>query len=434
MDRSDMDPEPEVLPMTHMAGEGGGLAGTDVSYEMVQQIMETERRRSRRALWAISFVFLLLMLLIVAILLVFGIFALNRNEEIANTVNDNSAQLKRDTAALKDDLKDMEKFGVGLQETLETVEKERTDGRQALQSDLESFSSYHESKSRRLMRSLERYDKRLLELEEAQLKKDQEIRMLRAVLEGDAARGVSVTSVTAADASVEQDGPPAELAGSKEPDAAVDGDTSTGITSTPAVVEADNEGDQNVSDGGVEPLAATVLPTTAVGGDRPLPFNPETGVKLDAGQYSGDQRDGKPHGHGAYLSENGDRYVGSYVEGVRHGKGILYFADGSIYEGTFADDRLTGSGVYSYPNGELYKGTLLNGLREGQGTYTYADGSVYSGRFQRDERQGKGVYTYPSGAVYEGYFKDGRMHGQGVYIFVDGTRIDGIWENGSIRE
>ena len=79
MGKSDMDPEPEVLPMTPMGGEGGGLAGTDVSYEMVQQIMETERRRSRRALWAISFVFLLLMLLIVAILLVFGIFALNRN-------------------------------------------------------------------------------------------------------------------------------------------------------------------------------------------------------------------------------------------------------------------------------------------------------------------------------------------------------------------
>ena len=171
MDRSDLDPEPEVLPMTPMGSDGGGLAGADVSYEMVQQIMDTERRRSRRALWAISLVFLLLMMFIVAILLIFGISAFNRTDRMTQKFNENSAKSSRDTEALKSDLQDMEKFGVGLKETLDSAEKERVDGKQALQSDLESFSSYHESKTRRLMRSLERYTSACLNWRNRSLKR-----------------------------------------------------------------------------------------------------------------------------------------------------------------------------------------------------------------------------------------------------------------------
>tara|TARA_B110000196_G_C20667605_1_gene440356 strand:- start:265 stop:501 length:237 start_codon:yes stop_codon:yes gene_type:complete len=37
------------------------------------------------------------------------------------------------------------------------------------------------------------------------------------------------------------------------------------------------------------------------------------------------------NGQGAYISHNGNKYLGEFKDGIMHGKGTLYNPDGSIY-------------------------------------------------------------------------------------------------------
>ncbi len=57
-------------------------------------------------------------------------------------------------------------------------------------------------------------------------------------------------------------------------------------------------------------------------------------IKLpNVGTYSGEIKDGKPHGKGILTYEDGEKYSGDWINGMREGKGTLIYIDGSKYDG-----------------------------------------------------------------------------------------------------
>ena len=62
-------------------------------------------------------------------------------------------------------------------------------------------------------------------------------------------------------------------------------------------------------------------------------------------KYEGDFVNGKSEGHGKYIYEDGEYYIGQYLNGLKHGKGIVYYKNGTIkYEGDFVNGKSEGHG------------------------------------------------------------------------------------------
>ena len=56
-------------------------------------------------------------------------------------------------------------------------------------------------------------------------------------------------------------------------------------------------------------------------------------------KYTGDVKNGKPHGLGIFLHPNGYKYVGSWKDGRRNGKGTMTYTDGSKFVGEYKDEE-----------------------------------------------------------------------------------------------
>ena len=99
-------------------------------------------------------------------------------------------------------------------------------------------------------------------------------------------------------------------------------------------------------------LSASRLPTCQ--GSNPTYWNDCLGEESNMGgtKFSGEFKNGKRHGKGEYLWDNGDKFVGEYLDNKRNGVGIDYLASGLVKEsGTFREGRLT---VKHYVDPKLY--------------------------------------------------------------------------------
>lgn len=128
--------------------------------------------------------------------------------------------------------------------------------------------------------------------------------------------------------------------------------------------------------------------------------------------YSGETKDGWPHGQGKYTLPCGDVYVGRFKKGMRDGYGKVSYANGAMYDGQWRKDRKHGHGKFSQSNGNVYEGQLKQDMRHGHGKYTQTVCDQVSERW-----------------VYEGEFKDNMMHGRGRIEFADGYACEGPWKN-----
>ena len=94
--------------------------------------------------------------------------------------------------------------------------------------------------------------------------------------------------------------------------------------------------------------------------------------------YTGDLKDGKRHGNGKYIYQNGDTYEGMWANDKKEGEGILtYNNDRYTYVGTFINDLFNGWGTLYVIGGEKYEGEWKNGKMEGEGKYFYPFGNTY---------------------------------------------------------
>lgn len=107
-------------------------------------------------------------------------------------------------------------------------------------------------------------------------------------------------------------------------------------------------------------------------------------------------------------------YDGRWKNGKMHGLGTYLFEDGMTYEGDFFENRPHGRGTSKYSEGQVANGDWRYGKLEGKATVTNTDGIKYEGYYVQGRRWGKGKLEYPSGLSYEGEFVDGKFFGRGV--------------------
>ena len=150
--------------------------------------------------------------------------------------------------------------------------------------------------------------------------------------------------------------------------------------------------------------------------------------------YEGDFSEDLFHGHGKYTKIDGSFYEGEFFNGNMHGKGKITYADQCVYEGDFYDGKHHGQGKFIHYNGGFYEGEYCFGKWNGKGRMSYPDGKIYEGDFCDGKIQGYGKMFFPNSGEYTGEFKDGRFHGKGELRFDDGTTFKGTFENGEIIE
>ena len=126
------------------------------------------------------------------------------------------------------------------------------------------------------------------------------------------------------------------------------------------------------------------------------------------GYYSGDMKDGVPHGQGSFVSKDELpllRYVGSWDNGKTQGKGTMTNSGYTIHFDTVAQGAYDRTGVY--------KGDVIDGIPVGKGKFT--------------TKNDEGV-TW----TYTGEFSDGTFNGYGEMIWDQDDYIPdiGLFTNG----
>lgn len=126
--------------------------------------------------------------------------------------------------------------------------------------------------------------------------------------------------------------------------------------------------------------------------------------------------------------EDGNLYSGDLKNGLPHGQGTRYLKNGGKYEGEWIDGAYEGQGTLVLPNGNIYVGTFSKGFIHGQGKMFYPDASYYEGHFAYGIQEGLGLLYIDHDNKYEGYWSNGLRNGQGK-AYIDGRYKKGLWEN-----
>ncbi len=125
---------------------------------------------------------------------------------------------------------------------------------------------------------------------------------------------------------------------------------------------------------------------------------------------------GKKHGYGKQINEDGGIYEGFWKEDQEHAYG----------RSIFPPLEESGSGIVDENgNCEGYEGELVDGQAHGYGMYVHDNGEIYKGMWIEDEKQGKGELIYPNGDIFEGEFDHGEKQGSGIMKFVNGSKYEG---------
>lgn len=128
----------------------------------------------------------------------------------------------------------------------------------------------------------------------------------------------------------------------------------------------------------------------------------------DGPSYTGDIRNGQPHGQGTMVWPNGGKVTGNWENGL-----------------------VNGQGIETHPDGFRYEGNWVNGKPNGLGSITLSDGFKYTGNFKDGRSHGLGTGIWPDGSKYVGQWQNGQPHGQGTYTWPDGYVLSGVWVNGT---
>lgn len=162
-------------------------------------------------------------------------------------------------------------------------------------------------------------------------------------------------------------------------------------------------------------------------------FNVMDDESSKQGKYEGEMLNGKRHGFGKAVYDNGTVYEGYWENDKKHGKGKYIYPESSksdYFEGTFVNDVIQGYGVYQIKNGTKYEGNFTDGKTTGDFTATYNNGEVYIGQLVNSIRQGKGKLIYgkeDNRDYYEGDWDNGNRHGEGTLVWKSGARYTGQW-------
>jgi hypothetical protein len=93
------------------------------------------------------------------------------------------------------------------------------------------------------------------------------------------------------------------------------------------------------------------------------------------------------HGHGTFISNTCEKYVGTFVRGEMEGIGTMEWPSrGDKYEGHWSSGVMNGEGsFFSGVDGSLFKGNFKDGEKIGHGVIELSSGDTYSGLFDGDD-------------------------------------------------
>ncbi|CAJ1421991.1 unnamed protein product [Effrenium voratum] len=117
--------------------------------------------------------------------------------------------------------------------------------------------------------------------------------------------------------------------------------------------------------------------------EGPVPKGPGVRINPDGSSYTGEWKDGFPHGHGEWKAAppSCESYVGEWKRGKKHGFGIMKFASGDCFEGDWADGKFQDRGKYTYLNGDEFLGLWEKGVKL-SGTFYHKDGRISTRKWQ----------------------------------------------------
>ena len=152
-------------------------------------------------------------------------------------------------------------------------------------------------------------------------------------------------------------------------------------------------------------------------------------LRIQNAVYIGQVLNGKRHGKGIQIWDDGAKYEGSWENDKSNGYGTFYHIDGDVYQGYWKNNRANGKGVYISSDGGRYEGEWIDDVQNGFGTEKWNDGSSYKGNYDMGKKQGYGEYEWNNGCKYKGYWKDNKLSGKGVYYYSDGKKYIGEYYN-----
>lgn len=117
--------------------------------------------------------------------------------------------------------------------------------------------------------------------------------------------------------------------------------------------------------------------------EGPIPNGLGVRVNPDGSSYSGEWKDGFPHGQGEWKAAEPscESYVGEWKRGKKHGFGTMKFNNGDCYEGDWTDGKFQDRGKYTYANGDEFMGLWDKGNKL-SGTFYYRDGRLSTRKWQ----------------------------------------------------
>lgn len=125
-----------------------------------------------------------------------------------------------------------------------------------------------------------------------------------------------------------------------------------------------------------------------------------------SGVYTGNTRDGAPHGIGTLVFPNGTTLTGQFDMGsVVGGKvKIVYAATATnrvyTYEGGYSNGEQNGFGVTTWGPDDTEEAEYVDGAKQGSATL-YRNGAVIKGMWKDDKMVGKHTWTFKSGYTVE---------------------------------
>ena len=91
--------------------------------------------------------------------------------------------------------------------------------------------------------------------------------------------------------------------------------------------------------------------------------NASNQARSHASTYTGGVKNGKPHGKGDLISQQGRHLIGEWVDGIKQGPFTRSYQAGFMWTGNYVDDKRDGLWLYHYPNSIAYKYDYVNGVR-----------------------------------------------------------------------
>lgn len=132
-----------------------------------------------------------------------------------------------------------------------------------------------------------------------------------------------------------------------------------------------------------------------------------------SGVYTGNTKDGAPHGLGTITLPNGQTITGRFYEGaISGGKVKIFFPardkdhPAATYEGGYSNNNLNGFGVYKESADYIDEAEYKDGMMNGPCTLTRKN-YVETGVWTNSKATGKHTWAYRNGRVVEQMTKEG---------------------------